>query len=116
MGGCTRETPETVLSPRELRLVDLYVRLTVLEQQHGEHPDSVEAVLDSLWATYDSLDVESTLTRLEADPVRWDALFREIDARLKKLEQAAAGQPMASERRRREGERPPVVDDESDLE
>ena len=88
--GCSHRADPTGLSPGESALVDLYVQLAVLERQHTERPDSVAAVLDSLWAVHDSLGLAATLRGLEAAPARWEAVFTAIDARLQAL-QAEAG-------------------------
>ena len=71
----------------ERRLVDLYVRIAVLERLHAEKPDSAEAGFERLGRSFDSTAVRSTLDKLGADPVRWERVYEAIAKRLKELEE-----------------------------
>jgi hypothetical protein len=86
--ACSRGPAQPDLTPEENRLVDLYVRLTVLEAERREAPDSSETLFRALEQAYDSTAVRRALDALSADPRRWEAVYDAIARRLHELEEA----------------------------
>ena len=75
------------LSAGEKRVVDAYVRLTVLEVLHRTHPDSVEFLFENGIVPVDTLAVLRAADSLSAHPLRWEFVFDAITRRLAELEQ-----------------------------
>ncbi len=74
------------LSPGERRVVDAYVKLTVLEVLHRDHADSVETLLANGAVSVDTLAVQRAADSLAAEPLRWEFVFDAITRRLTELE------------------------------
>jgi hypothetical protein len=70
--------PDPGLDRDERRLVDAYVRLSLLEALRPDYPDSVDAVLDSLAAAWDSTRLIDTIEGLETHPFRWERIYSAI--------------------------------------
>jgi hypothetical protein len=88
VSGCGRDAaPDPELDADERVLVDLYVRLTLLEALRPDRPDSVDVELDRLSTEYDSLAVQRALARLETEPMRWEKVYETITARLTEMSQ-----------------------------
>jgi hypothetical protein len=67
------------LTPDESYLVDVYVRIDEARELRGanyEKSESLFAVLDS---TIDRDRLSNTISRLNSDPDRWIAVYREIE-------------------------------------
>jgi len=75
------------LNAWENRVVDAYVRLTVLEALHRDDPDSVEALFRNGVVRIDSMAVREAVDSLSTDPLRWELVFDVIAERLRELEQ-----------------------------
>ena len=83
LAACSSAGPsQSKLDRDEQRLVALYVRLTLLEKLHVEHPDAAEAGFRLLSTSYDSTAVRRTLQRLEQDPLRWEGIYDAISHEL----------------------------------
>jgi hypothetical protein len=88
LAGCGRTGPvEPDLSRDERLLVDLYVRITVLEQAREDFPDLSEAGFQRLARSYDSTAVKRALERLAEDPQRWEQVYSAIAKRLHEIEE-----------------------------
>jgi len=87
LSGCRDSGPEPiVLSADERALVDVYVRITVLDAWRTDAPDSVAPALDRLARSYDSTAVHTALARLQREPERWEAVWGETARQLADLE------------------------------
>jgi hypothetical protein len=81
--ACAPEpAPEPGLDQNERQLVDAYVRLSLLEALRPDYPDSVDAVLDSLAAAWDSTRLIDTIESLQTDPFRWERIYTAITDQL----------------------------------
>jgi hypothetical protein len=78
--------PAAPLNAEERLLVDAYVRLSLLEALRVETPDSVESVLDSLSAAWDSTRMVERIQMQQAQPYRWEKIYTAITAELNQLE------------------------------
>lgn len=76
------------LSADEQALVDLYVRITVLDAWRADAPDSVGPALDRLSAAADSAAVRRALLALRSEPHRWEWVLDAIVERLRELEES----------------------------
>ena len=85
-------SPEPVADPtlqeNERRLVDAYVRLSILEALRPDYPDSVNAVLDSLAAAWDSTHILANIDAMQADPFRWERIYTVISEELTELQRS----------------------------
>ncbi len=89
--GCRGPGPTgSPLRPDEQALVDVYVRITLIESMRADAPDSVGPALDRLAASYDSTAVRRALAELDADPSRWQMVFDAIAQRLHAMEENPA--------------------------
>jgi hypothetical protein len=116
LAGCSRSPSQPDLTQDERRLVDLYVRLTVLESLRQDAPDSSEAGFRRLAQSYDSTAVRRRLDALSTDPRRWQVVYDAIARRLRELEEhpdpgAARRQVLGDEPVRGARPRLPAPDD-----
>jgi len=81
-------TVEPPLDEGERQLVDAYVRLSILEALRPDYPDSVDAVLDSLAAAWDSTRILEQVDALQEQPFRWERIFMVINAELTELQRS----------------------------
>jgi hypothetical protein len=87
--ACNAPAPaQPDLTGDERQLVDLYVRLTILEQARVDAPDSSAAGFRRLVSAYDSVAVTRALDALKADPQRWEQVYAAIAQRLHDLEES----------------------------
>jgi hypothetical protein len=76
------------LTDDEQVLVDLYVRVAVLDSWRADAPDSVGPALDRLGAGADSAAVRRALAALRSEPRRWEWVLDAIVQRLHALEES----------------------------
>lgn len=81
--------PPTPLSPPELALVQVYMRISWIESLRTSAPDSVGPALDRVRQSYDSLAVRAALAGLETAPERWALVYEEIARRLQAIEESS---------------------------
>jgi hypothetical protein len=87
LAACDDSSEPAALRDTEQRLVDAYVRLSVLEVLHRDHADSVETLLQNGVVFIDTLAVLRAADSLSAEPLRWEFVFDAITKRLAELEQ-----------------------------
>jgi hypothetical protein len=78
--------PDPLLNGEEQLLVDAYVRLSLLEALRVDAPDSVESVLDSLSAAWDSTRMVERIQVHQAQPFRWEKIYSAITSQLNELQ------------------------------
>ena len=76
------------LDDSERRLVDAYVRLSILEALRPDYADSVDAVLDSLAAAWDSTAILTSIDAMQEHPFRWEKVYMAISAELTYLQRS----------------------------
>jgi hypothetical protein len=87
LSGCRESGPEPIaLSADERALVEVYVRITVLDAWRADAVDSVAPALDRLAQSYDSTAVHAALERLRREPERWEAVWEETARQLADLD------------------------------
>ena len=85
--ACAPDSPPSPpLDQEERLLVDAYVRLSILEALRADSPDSVETVLDSLSAAWDSTRMVVRIQKQQTQPFRWEKIYAAITAELNQLE------------------------------
>lgn len=86
LAACDDSSEQRALRDAEQQLVDAYVRLSVLEVLHRDHPDSVETLLRNGVVDVDTLAVLRAADSLSVEPLRWEFVFDAITKRLEELE------------------------------
>ena len=85
--ACAPEPPpEPGLNADERLLIDAYVRLSLLEALRVDSPDSVNSILDSLSAAWDSTQIVDRIEIYQSQPFRWEKIYGAITAELNRLE------------------------------
>ena len=93
--SCERPSPvaqetKRTLTEDERYIVKLYMKITEIEENLQDNPESREKKWDEIGAEFDIDRVRRILTELEKDPKRWLAIYGRISELLKRREQEDA--------------------------